>query len=307
LGLIPLTRQQPALLRAAASFSAKIAKWNEEVSTKLEKWDKGFYATANKVVLEVSEVLRVMDELVEYHGGEGQGADLYVLALGYLEQSPDAELEDALRRTIRQYGDELELWRLAKLVDRHRGRVTHTGPVQRVERINKAFKRYPSHKKALATLSNYYRENTDTVLEDTIRETVCSEGAFLLTDKDIRREVGNRLRREGTDRREKLEAEKRLWLEDSKPVGTDKQGVRGSSDVTNLEQDSFDALDHLEQLAKKASKSRATKPTAQELESLALFAYMSDREAQARVERPANQIKQERHRAVKKFRRAEGL
>ena len=259
------------------------------------------------MVREGSEVLRVVDQLVEYHGGEDQGADLYVLALGYLEQSPDAELEEALRRTIRQYGDELELWRLDRLVDRHRGRVTRTGPVQRVERINKAFKRYASHKQALATLSNYYRENTDTVLEDTIRETVCSEGAFLLLDKDIVREVGNRLRREGTDRRKKLEAEERLRLEASKPVGSGKQGVWGPSDATNLEQDSFDALDHLERLAKKASKSHATKPTAQELESLALFAYMPDREAQARVERPANQIKQERHRAAMKFRRAERL
>jgi hypothetical protein len=303
---MPETRQQSALLRAAASFSAKIAKLNKVVSTKLEKWDKGFSA-AYKVVREGSEVLRVVDQLVEYHGGEEQGADLYVLALGYLEQSPDAELEDALRRTIRQYGDELELWRLDTLVDRHRGRVTRTGPVQRVERIHKAFKRYASHKQALATLSNYYRENTDTILEDTIRETVCSEGAFLLLDKDIIREVGNRLRREGTDRRKKLEAEERFRLETSKPMGSGKQGVRWPSDATNLEQDSFDALDHLEHLAKSASKSRATKPSPQELESLALFAYMPDREAQARVERPANQIKQERHRAAMKFRRAEKL
>jgi hypothetical protein len=259
------------------------------------------------VVGEVSETLRVIDELVEYHGGEDRGAFMYVLALSYLEQSPDARLECTLRRTIQLYGDELKLWRLNKLVDQHRGRVARTGPVERVERINKAFRRYASHNQALATLSNYYRENTNTVLRDTIRETVCSEGAHLLLDEDIVGEVGNRIRREGTDKRKKLEAEERLRLEDSKLVGSSKQGVRGPSDARNLEQDSFDALDYLEQLAKKASKSRATKPTAQELESLSLSAYMLDREAEARVKRPANQIKQERHRAAKKFRRAKRL
>jgi len=63
----------------------------------------------------------------------------------------------------------------------------------------------------------------------------------------------------------------------------------------------------LEQLGKKALESRATRPTAQELESFALSAYMTDKEAEVRVKRSANQIKQERHRTIKKFRRATGL
>jgi hypothetical protein len=301
------TRQQPALLRAAVRFSTKIEKWNKAFSTKLEKWDKGFSAAVYRVACEASEALQIHDELVEYHGGKDRGAFMYVLALSNLEQSPDARMECALRRTIQLYNDELEAWRLNKLISQHRRRVARTGYVERVERIYKKFRRYASHNQALATLSKYHRENADTVLRDTIRETVCSEGAHLLLDEDILNEVGNRIRREGTHKRKKLEAEERLRLEDAKLVGSSKQGVRGPTDSRNLEQVSFDALDHLEQLNKKASKSRTTKPTAQELESLTLSAYMLDREAEAIVKRPANQIKQERHRAAKKFRRAERL
>jgi hypothetical protein len=128
----------------------------------------------------------------------------------------------------------------------------------------------------------------------------------LLRDEDIIRGVGNRIRREATDKRKTLEAERRLLAESGSADGG-KPGVQRPRDPRNIEQDSFDALNYLEQLAKKASESRATRPTAQELESLALSAYMADKEAEEKVKRSANQIKQERHRAVKKFRRATGL
>jgi hypothetical protein len=58
------TRQQPALLRAVASFSTRIEKWNRCSFTKLEKWDKGFSTAAYRAARETSETLRVHDELV---------------------------------------------------------------------------------------------------------------------------------------------------------------------------------------------------------------------------------------------------
>lgn len=294
--------QQPTALSTAANFFTRVAKIVEGPATAVEKWGKA----ASEVVCEVSETLRVIDELVEYHGGEDQGADIYVLALGYLEQKPDAELEDRLRWIIRQYGDQLELRRLKKLLHRHKHRVSRTGPSERVERINSAFRHYGSYQEALRTLANYYTEDKSAVLIDTIRDAVCSEGAYLLLDEDIIREVGNRIRREATAKRRALEAEKRL-LADSGSVSGSKLGVRRPRDPRNIEQDSFDTLNYLEQLAKNASESRATRPTAQELESFALSAYMADKEAEEKVKRSANQIKQERHRAVKKLRRASGL
>jgi hypothetical protein len=294
-------RQQPALLRAAASFSTKIEKWDKCFSTKLEKWDKGLFAAAYRVARESSETLRGHDELVDYHGGADHGADVYILALGYLEQEPDADLKKRLWRLIRQYGEELELSRLWKLLDRHKSRVRRTGPAERVERIHSGFKRsYGSYQEALNTLANYYRDDKTEVLEDAIREQVCSEGAWLLLDKDIRREVGNRIRREATRRRKEIKDE-------HVPKGNSKPGVRRPVDPRDLEQDSVDALDYLEWLAKKASESRAMKPTAQELESFTLSAYMTYAEAAAESSRSKDQVKTESRRSRDKFRKAADL
>jgi hypothetical protein len=177
IGRLIETRQQPALLRAVASFSTTIEKWNKCSSTKLEKWDKGFSTAAYRVAREASDVLQVHDELVEYLGGADYGADVYILALGYLEQEPDADLKKRLWRLIWQYGEELELRRLWKLLDRHKSRVRRSGPAERVERIHSGFKRsYGSYQEALNTLANYYRDSKTEVLESAIREQVCSEG-----------------------------------------------------------------------------------------------------------------------------------
>jgi hypothetical protein len=184
----PVVSQQPALLRSAEDFS-----------TKLEKWGKA----ASELVWEVSEMLRVMDELVEYHGGEDQGADLYLLALGYLGQKPDAELEASLRRLIREYCGELELQRLWRLLDRHRSRVSRTSASERVEKINSGFRRsYGSYQEALNTLSDFNREDKTEILKDAIRTEVCSEGAWLLLDKDLMNRVGSRIRRDATKAKE---------------------------------------------------------------------------------------------------------
>jgi hypothetical protein len=301
LGLGPETRQQPALLRAAASFSTKIEKWNKCSSTKLAKWDKGFSTAAYRGAREASETLRVHDELVEYHGGEDHGADVYILALGYLEQEPDADLKKRLRRLIWQYGEELELRRLWKLLDRHKGRVRRSGPAERVERIHSGFKQsYGSYQVALNTLANYYRDSKTEVLEGAIRDQVCSEGAWLLLDKDIMREVGNRIRREATRRRKEIKDER-------EPKGNSKPGVSRPVDPRDLEQDSVNALDYLEWLAKKASESRATKSTAQELESFTLSAYMTYAEAAAESGRSKDQVKTESRRSRDKFRKAADL
>src|SRR5215207_2262821 len=84
-GLVPETReqcavpQQPTALSTAANFFTRVAKVAEGPATTLQKWGKA----ASEVVSEVSETLRVLDELVEYHGGQEQGADIYVLTLAY--------------------------------------------------------------------------------------------------------------------------------------------------------------------------------------------------------------------------------
>src|SRR5215216_278335 len=148
----------------------------------------------------VSEAVRVYEELLEYHGG-GQEAHSYLLALGHLGQTPDDDLEAILRRIIRDHAGELELGRLWRLLDRHKRRVASTGPTDRIERIASGFRQsYGTYQEALNTLSEYYREDPRRVLQDTIREQVCSDGAWLLHDKDIRREVGNHIRREATRR-----------------------------------------------------------------------------------------------------------
>jgi hypothetical protein len=292
------TRQQPALLRAVESFSTTIEKWNKYSSTKLEKWDKGFSTAAYRAAREASETLRVHDELVEYHGGADHGADIYILALGYLEQEPDADLKKRLWRLIWQYGEELELRRLWKLLDRHRSRVRRSGPAERVERIHSGFKQsYGSYQVALNTLANYYRDSKTEVLEGAIRDQVCSVGAWLLLDKEIIREVGNRIRREATRRRKEIKDER-------EPKSNSKPGVSRPVDPINLEQVSFDALDQLERLAKKAAESRATKPTAQELESFTLSAYMTYAEAAAESRRSKDQVKMESRRSRDKFRKA---
>jgi hypothetical protein len=96
------TPRQPTALSSATDFFAKVGKIVKSPATALEKWGKA----ASNIVWEVSETLRVIDELIEYHGGEDQGADIYVLALAYLEQKPDAKLEDRLQRLIREYRGE---------------------------------------------------------------------------------------------------------------------------------------------------------------------------------------------------------
>jgi len=231
---------------------------------------------------------------------------MYISALAYLEQELDTELEERLRRLIQLYSEELELGRLWTLLDRNRRRASQRGSAERVARIGKSFRRYGSYRKALSTLANYYREDESTVLEDAIREIVCSEGAYVLLDRDVIREIGNHLRREKTRMQKALKAEQKLQAE-YQPTGARMQGGREGGrrlqNPRNLEQESFDALDYIEWLGKKASESRLTKPTAQELQSFAVSAYMSDREAEAEVERKANQIKQERRRAIKKFQR----
>ena len=225
-----------------------------------------------KAWLEFLESVRVYEELLEYHGG-GQKAHTYLLTLGYLGQTPDDDLEAKLHRTILQHAGELELRRLWRLLNRHKRRIVSTGPTDRVKRIRSGYRRsYGSSRKALATLANYYHYSETQVLEDAIREQMCSEGAWLLHDKDIMREVGNRIRREARRRGNETG-------DQDEPAGSTKLGVRKPVDPRNREQDSVDALDYLARLAKKASESRATKPTAQELESFALSAYMSYAEA----------------------------
>jgi hypothetical protein len=272
----------------------------------------GFFAALGNMVIELQkrvdkrareclEAAGDLLKLIEYHGGDYE-ALMYVSALAYLEQELDAKLEERLRRLIQLYGEELELGRLWTLLDRNRRRASQRGSAERVARIGTNFRRYGSHRNALNTLANYYQEDESTILEDTIKEIVCSEGAYLLLDIDISRKVGNHIRAEATQKRKAREAEKDLRAE-YKPTGIPALGVQRPREARNVEQDSFDALDYLERLDKKASESSLTKPTPQELESLVLSAFMSDREVEIEVKRKANQIKQERRRAIKKFQR----
>jgi hypothetical protein len=114
------------------------------------------------------------------------------------------------------------------------------------------------------------------------------------------REVGNRIRREATRRRKEIKDER-------EPKGNTKPEVKKPVDPKDLELDSVDALDYLEWLAKKASESRVTKPTAQELESFTLSAYMTYAEAAAESGRSKDQVKTESRRSRDKFRKAADL
>jgi DNA-binding CsgD family transcriptional regulator len=290
LGLVPETREQcavprqPTALSTAANFFTRVAKIAEGPATTLEKWAK----VASEVVWEVSETLRVIDELVEYHGGGEQGADIYVLALAYLEQKPDAELEGRLRRIIRQYGDQIELRRLWKLPNRHKRRVSRTGPSERVEKISSGFRRsYSSYQEALNTLSNYYREDETEVLKDAIRTEVCSEGAWLLLDRDIMNRAGNRIRRDATKAKRDSFASPLLLPDD-----------RVSEKMGRVDLQAFDAVERLQQLMNRAGLSD------KERESFLILGRMTSQQAAKELGRSPEQLRQEKLRSVKKLRQA---
>lgn len=250
---------------------------------------------ANKpgeAVLEFFEAVRVHEDLVEYHGG-GQEAHTYLLALGYLGQVPDEALEKTLRRTIRQHSGELELERLWSLLDRHKRRIASTGPDERVDRVSSGFRQsYGSYREALNTLHDYYREDETEVLKDAIRDEVCSEGAWLLLDKDIRREVGNRIRREETKAKKNMYAVP-LFLPDDL-IGEDK-------DTERVDLQAFDAAELLQRLMNRARLS------AQEREALFALGRMTSKEAAKELGRSPEQLRQEKLRSVKKLRRAAEL
>jgi hypothetical protein len=269
----PVVSQQPTLLQASADFS-----------TKLEKWGKA----AAELLWEVSETLRVIDEIVEYQGGADQGADIYVLALGYLGQKPDAELEASLRRLIREYRGELELQRLWRLLDRHRSRVSRTSAAERVEKIYSGFRRsYGSYQEALKILSDFYREDETEVLKDAIRTEVCSEGVWLLLDKDIMNLAGNRIRREATKAKKDSFASPLLLPDD-----------RISENMGRLDLQALDAVERLQQLMDRAGLS------AQEREALLTLSRMTSYQAAKELGRSPEQWRQEKYRSVKKLRQA---
>jgi DNA-binding CsgD family transcriptional regulator len=290
LGLVFETRaqcavpQQPTTLSTAANFVTSVAKVAEGPATTLGKWGK----TASEVVWEVSETLRVLDELVEYHGGEEQGATIYVLALAYLEQKPDAELEDELRRVIRQHRGDLELRRLWNLLDRHSNRVSRSGATELVKKVRSGFRRsYGSYQEALSTLCEYHREDETVVLKDAIRTEVCSEGAWLLRDKDIMNRVGNRIRREATKAKKDSFASPLLLADDQV---SEKMGC--------VDLEAFDAVERLQQLMNRAGLS------AQERESLLILGRMTSKQAAKELGRSPEQLRQEKLRSIKKLRQA---
>jgi hypothetical protein len=96
--------------------------------------------------------------------------------LGYLRQKPDAELEDRLRRTIQQYGGELELQRLWTLLDRHNRRVSRTGATARVYAVRSKIRLYDSLREACEVLVARRGTTREQVLLDEIEESVCGKG-----------------------------------------------------------------------------------------------------------------------------------
>ncbi len=278
--------QQPPVLSTAANFFTRVGKTVASPAITLEKWGKA----ASEVVWEVSETLRVMDELVEYHGGKDQGADVYVLALAYLEQKPDAELEDKLRWLIREYGGELELRRLRNLLDRHRSRIDRTAVAERALAVRGKIRLYDSLREACDVLASRYGVTMEQLLMDEIEETLCSEGAFLLHDKDVVRKTTNRIRRDARAKKEP-------------------QRVAGVLEQLNTEDPDFELLRILVLLQQTGETARAQKfpPSQQELQSLAACAYMSQDEAAAELGRSKDQVKIERRRALDKLRKAAEL
>jgi hypothetical protein len=282
------TPRQPTALSSATDFFAKVGKIVKSPATALEKWGKA----ASNIVWEVSETLRVIDELVEYHGGEDQGADIYVLALAYLEQKPDAKLEDRLQRLIREYRGELELQRLWNLLDRHRRRIDRTAVAERALAVRKKIRLrgHDSLREACDVLAARYGVTIEQLLIGEIQETLCSEGAFLLRDEDVVRRTTNRIRRDAR-------AKKEL------------QTVADVREQSGIEDPDFELLRILAFLQQTEESARAQKspPSQQELQSLAACAYMSQAEAAAELGRSKDQVKIERRRALDKLRKAAEL
>ncbi len=269
---LPRTREDPALRQASNRFQAATT-----VSSKFEEW--------SKAVCEFLGAVQLFHDLLERHGGESQL--LYVLALGHVEQTPDAALEARLRGLMQQYGDELELQQMWRLLDRDKKRVRSTGPPARVENIRTGFKQYGSYATALNALANYYLDNETEILKDAIRDEVCSEGAWVLPNKDIMNRVGSRIRREATKAREGSFAAPLLLPDDQ--VSED----RGRVDLL-----AFDAAAHLQQLLNRADLS------AQEEESFLILGRMTSKQAAKELGRSPEQIRQEKLRAVLKLRAA---
>jgi hypothetical protein len=278
----PVTPQQPTLLRAAANFSTMLEKWLEDFST-----------AVCAVAREGGEALRVHNELVEYHGGEDQGADIYVLALSYLGQKPDADLEARLRRLMDQYGDQLELQRMWKLLDRHRSRVHRSAVAERALAVRRKI-RLVGHEDlrvACEVLASGSGVSLEQLLIGEIQETLCAEGAFLLHDQEIVRETTSRIKREATRRKK------------------EPQTVTGVRESFGLEDPDFESLRILMFLRQTEERAHAQKspPSQQELQSLAACAYMPQKEAGVMLGRSKDQVKTERRRALDKLRKATSL
>ena len=64
--------QQPTALSTTVGFFTNVPKIAEGTAATLEKWGKA----ASEAVFEVSETLRVIDELVEYYEARSEGQTL---------------------------------------------------------------------------------------------------------------------------------------------------------------------------------------------------------------------------------------
>jgi hypothetical protein len=285
----PAAPEQPALLSTTVQFFAAVGKKVRELDMtlgrKLVELEE-FGDKAGRVFVEVAEGWL---ELVEYHGGNDE-ALIYVEALAYLEQKPDAELEDRLRRLMRQYHGDLELRRLWNLLDRHRSRIHRTAVAERALAVRGKIRLYDSLKEACDVLASGYGVTREQLLISEIQETLCSEGTFLLHDEDVVRETTNRIRQITRAKKEP-------------------QTVADVLEHLGIEDPDFELLRILVflQQTEETARTQKSPPSQQELQSLAACAYMSQDETGAELERSKDQVKIERRRALDKLRKAAEL
>lgn len=195
----------------------------------------------------------------------------------------------------RDIGD-LDEWETWEFIEHHKARAEAKKAGDSRKRVRQQIRKYGSVREALSVLANYYNKSLERVLLDKIEE-VCVEEASELSDRELASAAANLIRREATEKRKSCVPAKQLLLSDDWVP----------DNLARRDLDAFEALDCLQRLANTADRSRQTRPSPLELETFARSGYMTNREIAAERKRSENQIKQEKLRAVRKYRRAAEL
>jgi hypothetical protein len=189
--------------------------------------------------------------------------------------------------------DEVETW---EFIEHHKRQAEAKKAGNASERVRSKTRKFKSIDKALGILTKYYGKDPERVLLDEI-EVVCLEEASELSDQELVRVTANLIRRKATEnQKDPLQTNPLLlsdeWMPDS---------------LARHDMNVVEALDYLQWLDNTAACSRSTRPSSLERETFALSAYMTNKEIAAQRNRSEDQIKQEKLRAVRKYRRAAGL